>query len=126
MNTPPRDDVSAPQNSSSSPGFKYSAQVSLVLALIAVILTWVNTYVIPITTRNAAASGDFANIYTFAIVSIGIVVVLHVLALGLGIFAAKRRSSLLLAGGGIALSVTGLVGVALSLFLSFAFPQVVV
>lgn len=117
------DATGSPVQNGALAGFRRVAISSFVLAVTATVLAWINTYAIPLTARTAAAAGDYASFYVFAFATTGVVVVLNVIALWFGIIAARRRSRLLLAGGGIALSAAGLIGVALTLFVSLTFPQ---
>ncbi|WP_087133002.1 hypothetical protein [Microbacterium esteraromaticum] len=98
------------------------AIVSFTLSIIATVITWISAYGAPQSARSAAAAGDYANVYTFLIISLGLATALNVVALVTGISAARRRVRLLLAGAGIALSATGLIGTAINLATAFLLP----
>ena len=107
-----------------APRFSTAAKVGVVLALIAVVVGWVNAYAIPLAAR--AMSTDVAlnplNVYIFSIVATSIVVLLNIVALVLGIVAARHSVRPLMAGAAIALSGTGLLGIALTTVVNISFP----
>lgn len=120
-------DVRSEPQPATEPTFSTTAKVGVVLALIAVVVGWINAYAIPLAAR--AMSTDVAlnplNVYIFSIVATSIVVLLNIVALVLGIIAARHKVRPLMAGATIALSGTGLLGIVLSAVVNIAFPALI-
>ncbi|PFG39755.1 hypothetical protein ATJ97_2268 [Georgenia soli] len=61
--------------------------------------------------RRAVYTYDYDNIYTFPLVTLGIVLVLDVLGLVLGLVGVRRPAGRALSGAAVGIAATGIVGV---------------
>lgn len=100
----PRDAVSVQVNASRP------SKASFVVALIALILSWFASFYSPIAARQAAARGDYDQVYTFAAIAWPIVIALDLAALALGIVGARRPVGKVRSGAAIAIGATGVIG----------------
>lgn len=107
--SPHQPDVSAP-SVPASPRFDVG-RAALVLAVMAAVATWISVVVTPWAMRRAVARYDYDNVYTFPVVSLGIVLFLDVLALGLGFTGVRRGIAPVLSAAAIGIATTGVVGI---------------
>jgi L-asparagine transporter-like permease len=97
-----------PSTSSRRSGVAWSA---LVTAVLATLLVWVSVVVTPWAMRRAVSASDYGSVYTFPVVTLGIVLLLDTIALVLGLVALRRTTGKALAGAAIGIATTGVVGV---------------
>ncbi|WP_345045291.1 hypothetical protein, partial [Georgenia daeguensis] len=102
----------APLEAPSSPTQRSGvAWAALVTAVLATVLVWVSVVVTPWAMRRAVSASEYGSVYTFPVVTLGMVLVLDILALVLGLVAMRRPTGKALAGAAIGIAATGIVGV---------------
>lgn len=92
--------------------------MAFALALAAAVLGWVVTYAGPWSARQAAAKGNYDNLYTFSAVGWGIVVALYLVAIILGIMAMRRPTGKALAGAAVGIAIIGVLGFLVNVIVS--------
>ncbi len=104
---------------STRPRAGLSARVAFVLALVAVVFTWLTSFAAPLAAQRAAARLDYDNIFTFWTIAWGIVLVLDLVALVLGARGARQPTGKVLSGVAIGIGATGALGVLVTNFVTF-------
>lgn len=85
-------------------------KIAIVFGILAVITSWVSSYVGPAAARQAIAQGDLDNVYTVQMTAWGVMIALDLVAIVLGALGARRPVGKVLSGAAIAIGVTGLLG----------------
>ncbi len=97
-------------SASTSPRFRVG-RAALVFAVIAAVLAWISVVVTPWAMRRAVARYDYESVYTFPVITLGIVLVLDTLALILGLVGVRQPTAKAVSGAAIGIGATGIVGV---------------
>ncbi|TRW44548.1 hypothetical protein [Georgenia yuyongxinii] len=76
----------------------------------AAVLTWISVVVTPWAMRQAVARYDYENVYTFPVITLGMVLVLDSAAIFLGFLGIRQPTAKAMSGAAIGIGITGIVG----------------
>jgi hypothetical protein len=96
-----------------------TAWTAVLTALAAVLLGYIATYVGPAATRQAAARGDYDNLFTYMAGSWSLAIALNLVALVLGIRGLRQPGGKALSGAAIALGATGILSFVVYMVVTF-------
>jgi hypothetical protein len=88
---------------------------ALVPAVFAAGLMWVALVVTPWIMRDAVSRGDYGNVFTVPAILWGVVLVLHAVALTLGLTAVRQTGAKAKGGAAIAIGASGILGITIYL-----------